>query len=214
MRNTYVVLASFVFSSVAHASSVAVAESVPAAALAAQASRADTRPAAIVSAPTRLVLPADTDLVVTPDKLLTSKTLRSGNKFDLSTAADVIWDGYVVIPRGTVGEGTVTYRKKSGSFGKPGTMEVQFSSLILNGQRIGLTGSYRQEGQGNGGAVVGAVVAFGLVGGLLVKGHAAQITNGQQLHARTTEALNFTVPTTAVASIVSPKKAEAPAPTK
>jgi hypothetical protein len=191
MRHSFVILTSVFLSTAAVASTDPLALPVSA-----TATTAASMPATVATppAPMSLVLPANTDVVVTPDTLLTSKTMKKGSKFNLSTAADVMQDGYVVIPRGTVGEGTVTYQKKAGSFGKSGKMEVEFNSLTLNGQRVALTGRHRQEGKGNGGAAVGAVVAIGIVGGILVKGHAAQITNGQQLHAHTVEALNYTVP--------------------
>jgi hypothetical protein len=194
MRHSFILLTSVLFSTAAVASTDPVALPVSAAAVAAPSVPTVAALPAVPAGPMMLILPANTDVIVTPDALLTSKKMKSGNKFNLSTAADVVQDGYVVIPRGTVGEGTVTYQKKAGSFGKSGKMEVQFNSLTFNGQRVGLTGRHRQEGKGNGGAAVGAVVAFGLVGGVLVKGHAAEIANGQQLHARTAEALNYTVP--------------------
>ncbi len=188
MRYTYVLLTSALLST------AAVANTDPVALPAAVTAVSTPAIAAAPTAPLALVLPANTDVIVTPDASFTSKTMKKGSKFNLSTAADVMQDGYVVIPRGTVGEGTVTYQKKPGSFGKSGKMEVEFNSLMLNGQRVALAGRHRQEGKGNGGAAVGAVVAIGLVGGFLVKGHAAQITNGQQLHAHTVEALNYIVP--------------------
>ncbi len=191
VRYTCVLLTSALLSTAAVADADPVAQQVSA-----TATPAVSMPAIAAATPAQmtLVLPANTDVVVTPDAMLTSKTMKKGSKFNLSTAADVMQDGYVVIPRGTVGEGTVTYQKKAGSFGKSGKMEVEFNSLTLNGQHVALAGRHRQEGKGNGGAAVGAVVAIGIVGGILVKGHAAQITNGQQLHAHTAEALNYSVP--------------------
>ena len=106
---------------------------------------------------------------------------------------DVMQDGYIVIPRGTVGEGTVTYRTGKGSFGKSGKIEVQVNSLSLNGMTIPLTGKHRQEGEGNTGATVGAVIAVGVLSAF-VTGHSAVILNGEQMRAHTVEAVNFTVP--------------------
>ncbi len=73
-------------------------------------------------------------------------------------------DGFVMIPRGTVGEATISYRTGKGAFGKSAKMEIEFNWLDLNGRRIPLSGKFRQEGEGNTGAAVGAAVAVGPFG--------------------------------------------------
>ncbi|MEO5599032.1 MAG: hypothetical protein ABIQ66_10480 [Novosphingobium sp.] len=145
------------------------------------------------AAPKPLVLAANTDIIVGVDTTLTSKNkkMKIGDKFKFSTVLDVMSDGQLVIPKGTPGEGTVTFTKGSGSFGKAGKLEVAFNSLNLNGRQIALTGRFREEGKGNGGAAVGAVVAAGVIAGIFVKGHSAEIVKGQQLHAHTAEALTI-----------------------
>ncbi len=143
----------------------------------------------------QIVLPPNSEVVVTPNDNLTTKgkQLKEGFKFRLSTMFDVMQDGYVMIPKGTMGEGTVTWMTNKGSFGKSGKMEVSFDWLELGGKRISLTGNHRQEGEGNTGATVGTAVAVGVFSAF-VTGRSANITNGQQLRARTAEPLNFTVP--------------------
>lgn len=83
-----------------------------------------------------------------------------------------------------------------GAFGKSGKMEVSFDWLDLGGRKIALTGSHRQEGEGNTGATVGAVVAVGVFAAF-VTGRSASISNGQQLRARVGEPLTFTIPESA-----------------
>jgi len=82
-----------------------------------------------------------------------------------------------LIPRGTPGEATVTYRAGKGAFGNSAKMEIEFNLLELNGRRIPLSGKVRQECEGNSGAAVGAVVAVSVFGAF-VTGHSATITNG------------------------------------
>lgn len=143
----------------------------------------------------QITLAPNTEVVVTPNDTLTTKgkKIKEGYKFPIATVFDVMQDGYVVIPKGTVGEGTVTYVTNKGAFGKSGKMEVSFDRLNLNGQRVPLTGNFRQEGEGNTGATVGAAVAVGVFSAF-VTGRSATITNGQQLRARTVEPLAFAVP--------------------
>lgn len=145
----------------------------------------DSAPAA---APVRMItLAALTDVAVTPDEAINSKQVKAGDTFKLKTTVNIVQDGIVVIPAGTPGMGKINAIKKPGSFGKSGKMEVGFTTLTLNGQTIPLSGSYQQEGRGNTGATVGAIVGAGLIGGFLVSGHSAWIEHGQTLHAQTAE---------------------------
>lgn len=143
----------------------------------------------------QLVVSPNTEVVVTPNDTVTTKgkKVKEGFKFTISTVFDVMQDGYVVIPKGTRGEGTVTWMTNKGAFGKSGKMEVSFDWLELGGRRVALTGTHRQEGEGNTGATVGTAVAAGVFAAF-VTGRSASIANGQQLRARTAEPLTFMVP--------------------
>lgn len=146
----------------------------------------------------QIVLPPNSEVVITPNDTLTTKgkQLKEGYKFRLATMFDVMQDGYVVIPKGTMGEGTVTWMTNKGALGKSGKMEVSFDWLDLGGKRVALTGNHRQEGEGNTGATVGTAVAVGVFSAF-VTGRSATIANGQQLRGRTAEPLTFTVPDSA-----------------
>ncbi|TWH83354.1 hypothetical protein IQ25_03010 [Novosphingobium taihuense] len=146
----------------------------------------------------QIVLPPNSEVVVTPNDTLTTKgkKLKEGYKFRISTVFDVMQDGYVMIPKGTMGEGTVTWMTNKGAFGKSGKMEVSFDWLEMAGKRVSLTGNHRQEGEGNTGATVGTAVAVGVFSAF-VTGRSATIANGQQLRARTAEPLNFMIPDSA-----------------
>ncbi len=173
---------------------------IPPAAIPAAAAPLAVEPAAVAApAMAQIVLPPNTELVVTPNDTLTTKgkALKEGTKFRLSTMFDVMQDGFVLIPKGSFGEGTVTWMTNKGAFGKSGKMEVSFDWIDLGGRRVPLTGNFRQEGEGNTGATVGAVVLVGVFAAF-VTGKSASIVNGQQLRARTVEPLAFMVPASAV----------------
>ena len=179
----------------------------------------EAAPAAPAAPATRLItLSPNTEVVVTPNDTLNTKSVKVGDKFRLATVFDVMQDGIVLIPRGTPGEGTVSYRTGKGAFGKSGKFEVEFNNLDLGGRKIALTGKHRQEGDGNTGAAVGAVVAVGVFGAF-VTGHSATLTNGQQLRAHTAEPLSFTIPAgtasipTASLAAAAPVATPAPAAT-
>lgn len=159
----------------------ATAEAAPAAALVA------------TPAPT-LLLPSYSEVILTPDVEASSKKLREGDTVLMHSLFDVMHNGVVVIPKGTPARATVTWRTGKGAFGKSAKMELTFNELTMaNGQKLGLSGVHRQEGAGNTGAAVGAVVAVGVFGAF-VTGKSAIVPVGQQLTARTAEALPYVIP--------------------
>ncbi|MGQ2929114.1 MAG: hypothetical protein ACT6Q3_01450, partial [Sphingopyxis sp.] len=112
-----------------------------------------------------LMLPSYTEVILTPDAEANSKKLREGHTIPMHTVFDVMHNGVVVIPKGTRGMGTVTWRTGKGAFGKSAKMEVTFNELTLpNGHRLPLAGMHRQEGEGNTGAAIGAAIAVGVFG--------------------------------------------------
>ncbi|WP_192645382.1 hypothetical protein [Sphingopyxis sp. OAS728] len=156
-------------------------------------------PAVAIAAPAPgLTLPSYTEVILTPDAEANSKKLREGHTIPMHTVFDVMHNGVVVIPKGTRGMGTVTWRTGKGAFGKSAKMEITFNELTLpNGHRLPLAGMHRQEGQGNTGAAVGAAIAVGVFGAF-VTGKSAIIPNGQHLMARTNEPLAYSIPAGAV----------------
>jgi hypothetical protein len=168
-------------------------------------------PMAAMPAAQQLVLPPNTEITVTPVEEANSKKLREGDKFQIKTVFDVMSNGYVVIPKGTMGSAEVTWRTGKGAFGKSAKMEISFRSLDIGGQTLQLAGTHRQEGQGNTGAAVGAAIAVGVFGAF-VTGKSAIMPAGMHLNTRTAEALNFRIPAGAVAvptaEVVAPAAAD------
>ncbi len=140
------------------------------------------------------VLPTNTEVVIRLNSELTSKKARPGDTFVGSVAHDVMLGNMVVIPKGTLANGVVTYRTGKGAFGKSAKMNYEFRSLELNGQRLPVSGQFRQEGSGNTGATLGAVAAAGLVGGMFVTGKSAVIGTDRDLRVHTTAAIPVTLP--------------------
>lgn len=178
------------FVNLAAAMAVAVA-GVPAIAVDTPAPSVGVAPA--IPAPpvaTALTLPANTELTLTPNSDVSSKAMKAGDVFAVSTVYDVTMNGMIIIPKGTRGEGKITWRTGKGAFGKSAKMDVAFDWLEVGGRRVVLDGKYRQEGQGNTAATIGAVLAVGVLGGF-VTGKSAVIPNGMQLKAFTAEPIQF-----------------------
>jgi hypothetical protein len=138
-------------------------------------------------------LPANTPVIVALSGSLSSSANKVGDTFPLSVVQDVVKNGQVVIPRGTRAVGEVVWRTGKGGFGKSGKLEIAVRHIELGGQRLPVTGKFRQDGKGNTvGAVAGVAIA-GLVGGFLIKGKAGVIPHGQEITVRTTSAFAFSV---------------------
>jgi hypothetical protein len=141
-----------------------------------------------------ITLPANTEVLLRMSEEVNSKRVKEGHVFRVALAQDVMVGNYVVLPKGTPGTGFVSYRTGKGAFGKSGKMEVTMKSLDLpNGRSIGLSGMTRQEGQGNTGATVGAVVAVGVFSAF-VTGHSAIFQEGRELRGFTRDALLVDIP--------------------
>ena len=148
-------------------------------------------PAATAAAPTVAaasvadsVLPANTDVLLRMDQDLNSKSVKMGDRFNMTVVNDVISSGAIVIPAGTRGIGEVTYHTGKGAFGKSGKMEIELKYLELGDKRVPITGKYRQEGEGNTTATVAAVVLVGVFSAF-VTGKSALIPQGRELLAQT-----------------------------
>ena len=149
-----------------------------------------------------LVLPANTEVPVSLNEEVSSRTARKGSVFDVSVIRDVMAGGRVVIARGTRGHGEVVYRTGRGAFGKSGKIEIKLQSVELGDRLVPLGGQFRQEGQGNTGATIGAVLAAGVIAGALVTGKSAVFEQGREFRGYTLEALALRAPPrAAVASL-------------
>lgn len=139
------------------------------------------------------MLPANTEVLLTMNETVSSKSHRLGEKFSLTVAQDVQVDGMTVIPRGTRGVAQITRRTGKGGFGKSGKLDFTFRYLDHNGMRIPIEGRHHQAGEGRTAATVGAVVAAGVIGGLVVKGKNARVEEGREFTVRTLEAIPVTM---------------------
>lgn len=135
------------------------------------------------TAPVGRFIPPSTVLTVSPAAEITSKKIEEGDKVQFNVVADVVEGGVVAIPRGTIVQGTITWKTGRAIGGKSGKFEVTFDHVILNGRNYKLSGMHRQEGRGNS---VGA-----LLGSMVVTGRSAVMIPGQMANALTAEAIPF-----------------------
>lgn len=185
MKSTYAALlagASLMLTPVA-----AFAQEAPAAAVE-EAQPVEAAPA-VAPAPVSAVLPANTEIPLSLNEAISSKTHRLGDQVSLTVAQDVKVGDQILIPQGTRAIGQITRRSNRGSFGKSGKMDVTFRYIDLDGTKIPVEGRHHQEGSGNTAAAIGAMVAVGVVGGLMVKGKSAKVEQGREFKIHTAEAI-------------------------
>ncbi len=138
-----------------------------------------------------LILPAHTEVLLRVATGLNSSQIRQGTTFAMAVVRDVRVGTTIVIPRGTPASAILSYRTGKASFGKSAKIEFAVREIILPQQSIDMRGKYRIEGDGNANAALGAVVAGGVIGGLLVTGHSAVIAPGTEFIGYTFKAVRI-----------------------
>lgn len=148
----------------------------------------------ILPAPTPATTPATliagTPVTVMMNDEVSTMSCALGSRFGVTVVRDIVGQGAVVIPAGTIGSGEVTFCTNKGAFGKPGILGIALRDLDLNGKRIALDGRYREEGRNNNGATAATWFAVGIFAGF-IKGKAGVIPKGRELRARTGEDILF-----------------------
>ncbi len=168
----------------------------------------------VPSSPANVVfLPSNTEIILSMNDELSTKggRLEVGTPFYLSVVHDVKLGDFIVIPKGSRGVGEVTWKTGKGAFGKSGKMDVELRYIELGGNRVTITGKYRQEGEGNTVATVGTVVLAGVFAGF-VTGKSARIPAGRELSARTTAPIPVQLPPGASAASIGAITATAAPP--
>ena len=125
------------------------------------------------------VLAAGTQISLAALQELSSKHVKEGERYQFQVVSDVIDNGTVVIPRGSMATGVISMQTGRAIGGKSGKFDVSFESVIANGVTFPLTGVHRQEGKGN---TVGA-----LLGSIFISGRSAVMLPGQVVTAMVKE---------------------------
>jgi hypothetical protein len=130
--------------------------------------------------PKPIVVKPGTEIVVTADQAVSSRTNNSGDRFDASLAEPVVVGDRVVIPKGARATGTVLDAKSAGRFKGNAEITVALSSVTVKGKEYRVrTTEVTKAGNGRGkrtaeGAGGGAIVG-GLIGALAGHGKGAAI---------------------------------------
>lgn len=120
--------------------------------------------------PGHIYIPKKTMLNVELVDAANSKTHKKNQQVEFRTTENLIINGVVVIPKGTIGMGYVYEVQKAGGFGRKGVLRIAAKEIkTLNNVTIPLKKGLEGKGKTDGGAVAVAA-AVSLVGGLFMKG--------------------------------------------
>lgn len=130
--------------------------------------------------PKPILVKQGTEIVITTDEPVSSKTNNSGDHFDASVAEPVVVGDRVVIPKGARASGRVVDAKSAGKFKGNAELTVALSSITVKGkeyrvQTTDVTESGKSRGKRTAVGAGGGAVVGGLIGALAGHGKGAAI---------------------------------------
>jgi hypothetical protein len=141
--------------------------------------------------PKKVKIPAGTLITLKLLEGVTTKECSEGDPVNFSILYDVMNEGKKIIPAGTRASGKVVKCEKAKGLGKPGTISIDVSNLVINGSNIPLsTIPIKKEGDDNSliaYAVGGALCLLTIIGGVAVffiKGGEGEIDAGKMIEGR------------------------------
>ena len=126
------------------------------------------------AAPQPLVAPAGTEITVTVDQKLSSKTSQAGQTFLATVAQPVTVDGRTLIPKGSSVSGKVLTAKEKGKIKGEGQLGITLTSVTIRGKSYPLAvgtldstikGKGKRTAVTTGGGAAGGALIGGLAGG-------------------------------------------------
>ena len=120
--------------------------------------------------PGHIYIPKRTAMEVQLMDRMDCKKVKKYQAVDFKTVENLIINGVVVIPAGTIGKGYVYEVQKPGGFGRKGVLRIAaYEIKTVNGIKVPLMKGLEGKGKTDGGAVAVAA-AVSLLGGIFMKG--------------------------------------------
>ncbi len=132
--------------------------------------------------PGTVVLPEGTDVALTFDQDLSSKTAVEGDTVEFVLAEAVKVGDVIVARAGCKAVGEITNAKKSGMMGKAGELNIRLDYVKVGNMKVHLRGTKGKEGASGTGAAVALTVLFGPIG-LIKHGKNIEIKKGAPMKA-------------------------------
>jgi hypothetical protein len=116
------------------------------------------------AAPASFKLTEGTDVSLTFDEDISSKTASEGDSVEFVLADDIKVGNVLVAKAGCKAVGEVTNAKKSGMMGKAGELNIRLDYLKVGDVKVKLRGSKGKEGASGTGGAIALTVLFGPIG--------------------------------------------------
>jgi hypothetical protein len=143
-------------------------------------------------------IPTGQELDVRLQNSLSSESATVEQRFEATTAVDLLQDGRVLVPSGSTVRGVVSDVKKAGRIDRSGSLTLSFDQIVVNGRETPIrgtatqvfkSGGIREEkgtaGVGAGaGAIIGGVlggVKGAILGAVIGAGGAIAATDGKDI---------------------------------
>lgn len=154
--------------------------------------------------PGHIYIPKKTLLNVELVEAANSKTHKKNQQVEFRTTENLIINGVVVIPKGTIGMGYVYEVQKAGGFGRKGVLRIAGREIkTLNNVSVPLRKGLEGKGKTDGGAVAVAA-AVSLVGGLFMKGSNINYPAGTDFQVEVRENVDLGVTNEQLADAMNP----------
>jgi hypothetical protein len=152
-----------------------------------------------VNSSARGVIPVGQELDVRLQSTLSSETATVEQRFEATTAVDLMQDGRVLVPAGSIVRGVVSGVHRPGRIEREGSLTLSFDRMTIRGREYTIRGMATQVFESGGireevgtvgaGAGVGGVIG-GLIGGVkgavlgavIGAGGAIAATEGKDIH--------------------------------
>lgn len=154
--------------------------------------------------PGHIYIPKKTLLNVELVEAANSKTHKKNQQVEFRMTENLIINGVVVIPKGTIGMGYVYEVQKAGGFGRKGVLRIAGREIkTLNNVSVPLRKGLEGKGKTDGGAVAVAA-AVSLVGGLFMKGSNINYPAGTDFQVEVREDVDLGVTQEELADAMNP----------
>jgi hypothetical protein len=153
-------------------------------------------------------IPAGQEMDVRLRTALSSETATAEQRFEATTAVDLMQNGRVLVPAGSLVRGVVSAVDKADRIDRAGSLQLSFDQMVVNGREVPIRGTATQVFESGGireeagTAGVGAGVG-GIIGGVLggVKGAILGAVIGAGGAIAATDGKDITLPAGAIVRV-------------
>ena len=145
-----------------------------------------TTPPEIQTLGARIVIPAGTEVIVSPAKTVFSNTVVEREILEMVVVDDVQVNGRLVIQKGAIASARVAIAEPPASFGRRGRLVIEMINVTaINGSKIDILGEHSGNARGRGNTAAILTILAGPLGGRRIEGSPARIESTTRLKATT-----------------------------